>query len=96
MCTCLRGNAQDRVGDGDAGVEEEEQEELAVVEAHRVHHPRAEVVHVQRQPSGDLVRVKGHIQRQPSGDLVRVRVRVGVRVRVRVRVRVGVGVRVRV
>eukprot|EP00321_Phaeocystis_globosa_P009247 CAMPEP_0118831758 /NCGR_PEP_ID=MMETSP1162-20130426/32130_1 /TAXON_ID=33656 /ORGANISM="Phaeocystis Sp, Strain CCMP2710" /LENGTH=424 /DNA_ID=CAMNT_0006763223 /DNA_START=49 /DNA_END=1320 /DNA_ORIENTATION=- len=67
----LRGDGEERVGDGDAGVEEEEQEELAVVEAHRVHHPRAEVIHVQRQPSGDRaeVRARGLVQARPAAHL---------------------------
>ena len=40
------------------GVDEEEHEELAIVEADRVDHPWAKVVHVQRQPLCDGVKVR--------------------------------------
>jgi len=50
------GNQRDE--HGKIGIDEEEQEELAIVEADRVHHPRAEMVHVECQPLRHRVEVR--------------------------------------
>mmetsp|Transcript_18433 Transcript_18433/g.54603 ORF Transcript_18433/g.54603 Transcript_18433/m.54603 type:complete len:263 (+) Transcript_18433:300-1088(+) len=73
----LRRNREEDVGEEEAGVEQEEEEELAVVVPHRVRHPRAVVVHVERQPPRHAAKVRARrlVQARPAADLELARAR---------------------